>query len=159
MQYNIILNEFRTASTSDERNDALRALGRAKSPELIQRTLALPLSDEVKGQDIYLPLGNLRSHRDGIVALWEWMTANWEALEKKLPPGLTMLGSVVSMCTSALTKQEHIDQINDFFGKRSTKGFDQSLAQSLDAIKAKSQWVDRDGADVKQWLKDNKYLG
>jgi aminopeptidase 2 len=86
------------------------------------------------------------------------MTGNWEALEKKLPPGLTMLGSVVSLCTSAFTKQDHIDNIQNFFAKRSTKGFDRSLAQSLDSIKAKSQWIERDAADVKQWLKDNKYL-
>jgi aminopeptidase 2 len=87
------------------------------------------------------------------------MMANWSALEKKLPPGLTMLGSVVSICTSAFTKQEHIDQISKFFGERSTKGFDQSLAQSLDAIKAKSQWIERDAKDVEGWLKDNGYLG
>jgi len=118
----------------------------------------MPLSDEVKGQDIYLPLSGLRTHSEGIKALWQWMTVNWEALEKKLPPGLTMLGSVVSICTSGFTKTEQIEQIKEFFGKKSTKGFDQSLAQSLDSIKAKSQWIERDSDDVKGWLQANGYL-
>ncbi|KAF2405417.1 hypothetical protein EJ06DRAFT_535325 [Trichodelitschia bisporula] len=157
-EYEVILNEYRTAATSDERNTALRAIGRANDPELIQRTLSLPLSDEVKGQDIYLPMSGLRAHREGIEALWKWMTENWAALEKKLPPGLTMLGTVVSLCTSGFTRPEHSDQIKAFFNERSTKGFDQSLAQSLDAIRAKSQWVERDGEDLKQWLKKKGYL-
>lgn len=156
-EYNAILNEFRTANTSDERNTALRAIGRAKSPELIKRTLSMPLGDEVKSQDIYLPLGGLRTHKEGITALWSWMKDNWDALEKKLPPGLTMLGSVVSICTSSFTSQEQINDIKDFFSQRSTKGFDQALAQSLDAIKAKSNWIDRDAEDVNAWLKQKGY--
>ena len=156
-EYELILNAYRTGQTSDERNTALRAIGRARNPELIKRTLSLPLSDEVKGQDVYLPLGGLRTHSDGIVALWEWLTKNWESLEKKLPPGLTMLGAVVSICTSSFTSEEHVKQIKDFFGKKSTKGFDQSLAQSLDSIRAKASWIHRDGDDVKTWLKQNGY--
>jgi len=118
----------------------------------------MPLSDEVKGQDIYLPLASVRSHKEGITALWQWMTENWEALEKKLPPGLTMLGSVVTICTSSFTSRKQVDEINEFFSKKSTKGFNQSLAQSLDAITAKAQWIERDSEDVKTWLRDNKYL-
>jgi aminopeptidase 2 len=86
------------------------------------------------------------------------MTENWDALEKKLPPGLTMLGSVVTICTSSFTSAEQIKVIEDFFAKKSTKGFDQSLAQSMDAIKAKGQWIGRDSEDVKTWLKDHGYL-
>ncbi|KAJ9656848.1 Aminopeptidase 2 mitochondrial [Coniosporium apollinis] len=157
-EYNAILNEYRTATTSDERNTALRAIGRAKQPELIQRTLTLPLSDEVKGQDIYLPLGGLRTHKDGIDALWAWMKENWDALEKKLPPGLTMLGSVVSICTSGFTSREQAEEIEEFFKKKSTKGFDQSLAQSLEAIKAKAKWIERDREDVRGWLEEHGYL-
>ncbi|KAF1984582.1 hypothetical protein K402DRAFT_422789 [Aulographum hederae CBS 113979] len=157
-EYNAILNEYRTASTSDERNTALRSIGRAKKPELIKKTLTLPLSDEVKGQDIYLPLGGLRSHKEGIVELWAWMKDNWDALEKKLPPGLTMLGSVVSICTSSFTHEEHIKDIKAFFDERSTKGFNQSLAQSIDSISAKGKWIERDSKDVEQWLRENGYL-
>lgn len=156
-EYEVVLNEYRTAQTSDERNTALRAIGRAKDPKLIKRTLQLPLSNEVKGQDIYLPLGGLRTHKDGIVALWDWMTDNWDELEKKLPPGLSMLGSVVSICTSGFTRDEHVRRIEEFFAKRSTKGYDQSLAQSMDSVRAKAKWVHRDDHDVRSWLKHNGY--
>ena len=48
--------------------------------------------------------------------------------------------------------------IQDFFGKRKTQGFDQSLAQSLDSIRAKSRWLKRDSGDVEGWLKEKGYL-
>ena len=136
----------------------MRSLGRAKDAGLIKRTLALPLSDEVKEQDIYLPLGALRTHDTGINALWQWLQENWSTLEKKLPPGLGMLGNVVQICTSTFTKPAQIEEVNRFFKERSTKGFDQSLAQSLDSIRAKSLWLERDRTDVENWLKGNGYL-
>ncbi|KAI4951501.1 hypothetical protein J4E91_004211 [Alternaria rosae] len=157
-QYDVIVNETRNAATSDERNSALRALGRAKSPELIQRTLAMALSDEVKGQDIYLPIAALRSHAEGCHALWKWVKDNWDELERRLPPSLSMLSSVVAITTSGFTHREHIEDIEAFFKGKSTKGFDMALSQSIDAISAKAAWLERDADDVKTWLQEHKYL-
>jgi aminopeptidase 2 len=157
-QYDVINNEALHAATADERNSALRSLGRAKSPELIQRSLALALSKDVKGQDIYLPISALRSHAEGCEALWKWVKDNWEELERRLPPSLSMLSSVVSIATSTFTHREHIKDIESFFANKSTKGFDMSLSQSIESIGAKASWVERDSEDVKQWLKKHKYL-
>lgn len=158
LQYDVIINEFLHAATSDERNSALRSLGRAKSPELIQRSLDFALSKDVKGQDIYLPVSSLRSHPEGCNALWQWVKDNWEELERRLPPSLSMLSSVVSIATSSFTHREHIKDIEAFFKDKSTKGFDMSLSQSIDAITAKAAWLERDSEDVKTWLKEHKYL-
>ncbi|CAI6341716.1 unnamed protein product [Periconia digitata] len=157
-EYDVVLEQAIHAKTSDERNTAMRSLGRAKSPELIQRTLALSMSEDVKAQDIYLPISALRTHTEGINALWNWVKENWSTLEKKLPPSLSMLSSVVSITTSSFTRREHIKDIEAFFADKSTKGFDKALAQSLDAISAKAAWIERDSDDVKAWLKEHKYL-
>ncbi|KAF1914902.1 peptidase family M1-domain-containing protein [Ampelomyces quisqualis] len=157
-EYDTIVNESIHAATADERNSALRSLGRAKSPELIQRTLDFALSKDVKGQDIYLPISALRSHPEGCHALWKWVKDNWEELERRLPPSLSMLSSVVSITTSGFTHREHIEDIKAFFADKSTKGFDMSLSQSIDAISAKAAWLERDSDDVKQWLQEHKYL-
>ncbi|KAI4206462.1 MAG: hypothetical protein LQ346_001088 [Caloplaca aetnensis] len=158
-EYDAILHEYQTASDADERNTALRSLGRVDSPELIQRTLSLPLSDQVKGQDVYLPIGGLRNEARGIEALWKWMTSNWEAIEKKCPPGLTMLSNVVQICTSGFTTDEQLKEVQAWFEGRSTKGFDRALEQSFDAVRAKSKWLARDVGDVEGWLKKEGFLG
>jgi aminopeptidase 2 len=120
---------------------------------LIKKTLTLPFNGEVKEQDIYMPISALRTHPEGIEALYGWMTENWEELSRRLPAGLSMLGTVVSICTSSFTKQADLDRIQKFFSERSTKGFDQSLAQSCDAIRAKIAWLSRDRKDVEEWVK------
>jgi aminopeptidase 2 len=157
-QYDALLNFFRTSTSSDERNTALRCLGRAKDPELIKRTLDMLFGGEVKDQDIYMPASGLRSHPEGIEALFGWLTENWEKLIIKTPPSFSMLGTLVSIFTSSLAKQEQLEKVEKFFGERSTSGFDQSLAQSLDAIRSKISYLGRDREDVKAWLKENKYL-
>ncbi|EAU34382.1 aminopeptidase 2 [Aspergillus terreus NIH2624] len=158
-EYDVVLDRFRNAPTSDEKTTALRCLGAAEDPALIQRTLDLASSDEVKNQDIYMPLGGLRGHTAGIDARWTWMKNNWDALYQRLPPGLGMLGTVVQLSTASFCTEAQLRDVETFFASKDTKGFDRAVEQSLDAIRAKINWVKRDGADVESWLKANKYLG
>lgn len=156
-QYDQIINFYHTSTNSDERNTALRCLGRAKDPELIQRTLSMLFSGEVKDQDIYMPASGLRSHPEGIEALFAWLEENWDKLVVKVPPSMSMLGSLVSIFTSSFTKQEQLDRVDKFFSGKSTAGFEMALAQSLDAIRSKVSYLERDREDVKAWLKENGY--
>jgi len=157
-EWEIVLNAYRNGRTNDERNVALRWMGRSKNPENIKKTLQFALSTEVKDQDIYQPISGVRGHAEGVVALWEWFKTNYDLLIKKLPPGLSMLGSVVGMCTNNFTTWDQLKDVENFFKDKDTKGFDRGLAQSMDSIKAKATWTERDTEDVKTWLKEKKYL-
>ncbi|KAK3383789.1 aminopeptidase 2 [Lasiosphaeria ovina] len=156
-EYDAVVNFYRTSTNSDERNTALRCLGRSKDPELIKQTLSLLSGNEVKDQDIYMPTAGLRSHAEGVEALFAWMEEHWDELVVRLPPALSMLGSMVTIFTSSFTKKEQLEKVEKFFADKSTNGFDQSLAQSLDAVRSKISWIERDGADVAAWVKDNGY--
>jgi aminopeptidase 2 len=69
-----------------------------------------------------------------------------------------MLSSVVQIVTSSFTSKEAVADIEAFFKEKSTKGFDQALAQSLDSIRAKANWVERDAQDVRSWLGERGFL-
>jgi aminopeptidase 2 len=103
-----------------------------------------------------MPISALRTHTKGIEALYGWMTDNWDEISKRFPAGLSMLGSIVGMCTSSFSTYTDVERVQGFFADKSTKGFDQALAQSLDAIRAKAAWLERDTADVKQWVEANQ---
>lgn len=103
-----------------------------------------------------MPLAALRTHTEGTEALFGWMTENWEELSRRFPAGLSMLGTIVSLCTSTFTRETDLERIQKFFETRSTKGFDQGLAQSLDSIRAKSAWLARDREDIKAWTEAYK---
>ncbi|KAJ9401049.1 hypothetical protein DTO282F9_1997 [Paecilomyces variotii] len=157
-EYDVILDRFRNAPTSDEKNTALRTLGAAEDPALIKRTLDLASGDEVKNQDIYMPLAGLRGHTNGIEARWEWLKTNWDAIYKRLPPSLGMLGSVVQITTSSFCTEKQLKEVEEFFASKDTKGYDRAVEQSLDAIRAKVHWLKRDRSDVENWLKANGYI-
>lgn len=120
-EYNTILARSYSAPTADERNTCLRVLGRARAPELIERTLGLALSGEVKMQDVYMPIAGLRAHREGIEKRWEWMCTRWEDLVRRLPPSGNMLSSVVGMCAGGFTRLEQMAKVEEFFQSRDTK--------------------------------------
>ena len=48
----------------------------------------------------------MRAHQEGVEALWNWVKKNWDELVKRLPPGLSMLGSVVTLGTSGFTSMQ-----------------------------------------------------
>lgn len=124
----------------------------------MKRTLGLLFGDEVRDQDVYMPISGLRSHPGGIETMFDWMTSNWETMYEKLPPSLPMLGSMVTIMTSGFATQEQLSQVDDFFAEKNNNGYDQSLEQSKDAIRSKVLWVGRDREDVSAWLKANGYL-
>jgi aminopeptidase 2 len=120
-EYEVVLDRFRNAPTSDEKTTALRCLGTAEDPELIKRTLGLATSDEVKNQDIYMPLGGLRNHPTGIETRWTWLKENWDEIYKRLPPSLGMLGTVVQLTTSSFCTEAQLKDVKDFFDSKDTK--------------------------------------
>lgn len=155
--YEKLFNIYKNPSSTDEKLSALRCLGRFEDPSLMKRTLGYLMDGTVLNQDIYIPMGGMRGHKEGIETLWAWTKENWDALHKRFPPSLTMLSSILSVATSGFTSREAIDDIKSFFKDKSTKGFDQGLAQSLDAITSKANWVDRDREVVAKYLKENNY--
>lgn len=155
--YEKLFKIYQNPLSTDEKLAAMRSLGRFKEPELLERTLGYLFDGTVLNQDIYIPMQGMRTHSEGINALWNWMQNNWDELAKRLPPGLSMLGSVVVIGTSSYTSMEKVKEIKAFFDKKSTKGFDQNLAQSLDSITSKAQWLHRDRAVVEEFLRTNGY--
>lgn len=119
---------------------------------MIPQTLDLLLSGKIRDQDIYLPIGGLRSSREGIEGLFTWMTTNWEAIYKKFPKESTMISSIVAYSVGGLSTQEQLDAVQQFFGDKTKAGFDRSLAQATDSVRARVAWTERDNQDLRQWL-------
>jgi aminopeptidase 2 len=147
-----VIKFFETAANADQRNSALRTLGQARDPALTQRTIDLLLSGRVRDQDIYLPIGGLRATKGGIEALWAWLTGQWDAIYTKFPATSTMIGGIVGSSTGSLTTPAQLEAVLAFFEGKDKAGYDRSLAQNLDSIRAKIAWVQRDDADVRAWL-------
>lgn len=120
-EYNVVLDRFRNGATSDESTTALRCLGAAEDPALVKRTLDLASGNEVRNQDIYMPLGGLRGHATGIEARWNWLKENWDTVCKRFPAALDMLGIIVQIVTASFCKEEQMKDAQAFFSDKDTR--------------------------------------
>ncbi|KTW30150.1 hypothetical protein T552_00628 [Pneumocystis carinii B80] len=158
-EWNIVYSIYKNGTSSDERNTALKQLGLTRVPHLISRTLNLIISSEVKLQDIYMPLIGLKTHSEGIKALWKFCNENWDTIDNLVPSTVGSLKStVVQLMVSGFTSISSVHEIESFFKDKKIQAFDKALSQSLDAIRAKASWVSRDYDNVKAWLENNGYL-
>lgn len=157
-EYETLLKSFRDHTQGpDVRNTALRTLGCSTDAKLIQRTLAMLESDEVKNQDLMYPLIGLTGHKEGIEALWAYLKENYSAIDKRLPNSVGSLkAAVIGLMASGFTTEEKVTEIEQFFKDKDTKAFNKKLEQICDATRSKSNWVKRDRDDVSAFLK--KYM-
>lgn len=157
-EYEALLHEFYTAPTNKEKDTALQLLGIAEQPELIQCSLKLPFSDEVRTGESFYPLIGLRSHKAGATAAWEWLQDNWVLLSTKYKDDIVIFQLILSVVVGTFTSTERLHEIERFFADKDTKPYAMRLAQSLDAVRAKAGWLSRDREAVKTWLGEQGYL-
>lgn len=99
----------------------------------------------------------LRTDATGSEALWAWAQKRWEDIEAKLFASLGIFGVIAGIMIQGLSSRKHLQEIEVFFNGKDTSKYDKQLALVLDSLKANIAWVERDGDDVREWLKDNGY--
>lgn len=105
----------------------------------------------------YLPITTLRTDAIGSEAIWKWVQREWEAIEAKLHASIGIMGTIVGIMLRGLSSQKNLGEIEVLFKRKDTSTFEKQLALVLDSLKANVAWVERDGEDVRQWLRDNGY--
>ena len=99
----------------------------------------------------------LRTDASGCEAIWTWVQSKWDDTLAKLSASIGILGVIVGVMLKGLSSRKHLGEIEEFFKGKDTSKFDKQLAMDLDSLKAKVAWVERDGDDVRAWLKENGY--
>ncbi|KAF0278307.1 hypothetical protein FOG50_00873 [Hanseniaspora uvarum] len=131
---------------------ALRTFTRFEGKEFVDKTFELIKEKIILPQDIYIALSMIGATQEGVYTLWSWITTNWDQVVLDFPPSLNMLSYIVRICTTGFTQYKQHDDVKAFFADKECNGFDMALAQSLDAITTKAKWVERDGADLTEYL-------
>ncbi len=86
--WNLILEQYRSASTPQEKVRYLTALAATPDPALLLRTLDMALSDDVRTQDAPFLVAGVMANRAGGALAWAWVEDHWDQLRDRLPPGL-----------------------------------------------------------------------
>ncbi len=77
---------YKDAANPQDEVRYLHALAGFSQPELIQRTLELALSDEVRTQDAPYLVAGVLGRREGCALAWQVIEANWDHMTAHWPP-------------------------------------------------------------------------
>jgi puromycin-sensitive aminopeptidase len=83
--WHTILEQYRSASTPQDKIRYLFALPDTSDGELLARTLDMALSEEVRSQDAAYLVSGVMSNRVGGSLAWEWVEQHWQAIQARLP--------------------------------------------------------------------------
>jgi puromycin-sensitive aminopeptidase len=147
--YDRLLAEFRTAGTPQEQLRALYALAEFPTAELVQRTLDLALSGEVKTQNAPFLLRHcIANRRHGRMA-WDFVRRNWDRATDTFPDS-----TIVRMIDPVrlLTEPDVVADVQGFFSEHPIPQSAMTLEQVLERQRVNAALRSREGARLAEAL-------
>ncbi len=143
IQYEKFYSNFKNPRTPQEETRYLFALANFRHPDLIDQTLNLTLSSDVRTQNAPYLMRALFFNTDARAAAWSFMKAHWEEMLKEYPDN-----SIPRMCEGivALVAPELESDVKRFFAshpvKQGAKQMEQHLERLRIAVACKERWKD-----------------
>jgi puromycin-sensitive aminopeptidase len=132
-EYEEFLARFKAAKTPQEEQRYLRALAGFRQPELIDRTLRLSVSGEVRTQDAPFLVRDLLMGVYSRECAWAFVKEHWDKMERLYPSqsGLRRLcEGITGLATPALEAD-----VRSFFARRKVPFGGKSLEQYLEQLR------------------------
>lgn len=153
-EYEAVLAVYRKPPTPQHKSAAMRAFCAARDEKLLDRTIKFMHTDEVKMQDSMYFFGGLGGNRLARRKIWADLQKNLDNLVVKFKGNFT-LGRLVSYSISGFSTEKDLKDVTTYFDGKDIKEYKQAYLQALDAIRARTAWIDRDGKDIASWLEKN----
>ncbi len=133
---------FTNASTPQEELRYLYALADFRQPELIDRLLAMTVTDAVRTQNAPYLLARAMGNRDQGDRAWAFVHEHWDTLNDRFPSN-----SIVRMLSGirTLSQPEVAQDVYAFFEEHEVPQGDKQLAQHLERLEVNVALRVRDG--------------
>ena len=143
---------YHAASSHEEQNRILHALGSFNDSKLISQVLTFALSKEVRLQDRNGIFNAVLSNHKGRTIGWEFMKKHWNQLINDYGEGGHLLARLVKPLNHFVMKHE-ADDIKKFFKKHKAPAGERTVEQVLEHIYSNNLWLRRDGKKLEKFLK------
>lgn len=152
-----VRNEFLTTSSIDGRELALQAMGYVQTPELARDYFDFLFSDRVPIQDVHSGGVSLAANAKTRLTQWECIKRNWEHVIGRIGGSSVVLDRYLRVSLNKFASLEVGADIERFFERKDTKGYDRSLGIVADTIAGNARYKERDEKLMEEWLEANKY--
>ena len=139
--YEKFYNKYKSAKTPQDETRYLFALGAFRPPELVDRTLTMTVSGEVRTQNSPYLLRGILFNKDARDKAWAFMKAHWEEMLRLYPDN-----SIPRMCEGiiGLVSPELEADVKQFFArhpvKQGAKQIEQHLERLRIAVASQARW-------------------
>lgn len=144
---------YRSASDSRDRVRLLTAMSKFRDPALLRRTLDFAMTDEVRSQDFASVFTTTIGNPAGTELAWQYLTENWPAISKKLPPG--HVGRIIAAAGQAACDPAWTDRVKQFTSQKSVRQAKQATSQALERIAACSELRKTQQQGLGGWISDH----
>ncbi|KAI5295685.1 hypothetical protein KEM52_000557 [Ascosphaera acerosa] len=156
-EYDIVMAEYKNTKSIDGKEICLSALGRTRNPALYADFMKFLLDPAVAMQDIHTGAASLAANVETRKPFWDFIKANWDALEGKMTANRIVLQRFVQLSLSKFADEAVAKDITAFFENKDRSGYDRGLEVVLDTIRTNAKYRVRDAEAVKAWLKEHGY--
>jgi len=138
--YESILQLMRSTDFQEEKNRCMRSLGAVSDEKLLQRTLDLALSSEIRSQDAVSVVCAVARNWQGRELAWKFLQENWEKLSSMYKRG-SLFDALIECVVSQFSSEEKAVEIEKFFEARNFSC--RPLEQALETIRTNAAWLAR----------------
>ena len=136
----------------EEKVRLLQSLTRFSDANMLQRTLDLSLSPDVRIQDtVAMVLGVAGNRNNGTRMAWDFVKDNWEEFDRRYGSGGFAIMRLVGL-TGGFVTAEAREDVDRFFQDNPTPAASRTIQQSLERIDLNIRWLERNRDDIAQWL-------
>ncbi len=148
-EFDMFVERFKRAATPQEEVRYLYAIADFDDPDLIDRVLAMTLSDDIRTQNAPYVVRRALTNRNQGARAWEFVRANWDAINDRFPSN-----SIARMLEGvrALHRPEVADSVFAFFEDHEVPQGDKILAQHLERLEVNVSLRRREAARLTDHL-------
>ncbi len=152
VEYDTMLEMYRHEQVPQAKRELLMTLCRFRKPELVQRSLELCLSKDVRSQDSVLALGRCLMGHDSRYLAWQFIRDQWDTLVRRYGGGGYMLTRLPEYAGAAFASHQIAEEMAGFFKAHPHPVISRPVAQALEVITLKADWYERDHVRIERFL-------
>ncbi len=141
-----------STALSDERLTLCAAITGFKQPELIEKSLAMINSDDVRLQDVAYWIAYSFLNRHARQQTWDWVKHNWEWLHENLGSDLSFYRMPIYVAR-VHSDEAFIKEYEAFFKPKLSPAMDRSYKQGIEMLQWQSAWKTRAQREIKAFFK------
>jgi aminopeptidase N len=150
-EYNALLKLHNNSISPEERLKLAAALTNFKQSQLINKSLKLITSKDVRVQDAAYWISYSFSNTYSREMTWQWLKDNWQWIEQNMGEDISFYRMPL-YAANYFSSSDFLKVFKQFFSHRLSSAFNRPLKQAIETIEWRIEWRKRDLVDVKSFF-------